>query len=259
MISLLIATIVLQTPNTTGAPTVAPAPTQATQTSAPATPAGLISNMFAYYTSAVTLAGSIRMTQEAQGRAVVTDTDVQFVRPNRIYVRQSEHGGEGRSFLLTSDGQTFSYDKPKDIQGPARCVEYTRTAYQLLDLSDIYTATLNSIVDPSPILNVAIGRKPDLIRLTGQLLDYRIVGSYKDGSDTIYQIAGQYATAPNHPVAGKYQIDVSETGAFRRFVIKQYYAVPGHANMPPVEVTTTWVSTLQVDAKTNDSLFKTVK
>ncbi len=250
MISLLVAAIVFQTP-TGNSLSIQDAPK--------VTAASLISAMFLRYTNAVSLVGTIQMVQEAKGQSVTTDTVLQYTRPNKIYLKQTEHSSEGRSFLLTSDGKTFSYDKPKNLHGPDRCVEYTRTQYQLLDLGDMYTATLNSIVDPSQILNVAIGRRPDLIKLTHQISGYQIVGNYKVGSDTIYQIAGRYSLEPNLPAAAEYQIDVSESGDFKRFVIKQMYGIPNHPEMPAIPVTTTWTSTLQVDGTPTESLYRTIK
>jgi hypothetical protein len=215
--------------------------------------------MLAHYAGAKSLSGTIRMSQEAKGHMITTDTELQFTRPNKIYLKQSEHSSQGRTFLLTSDGKTFSYDKPAGQYGPPRFEEPTWTQYKTLDLGDIYTATLDSIVDPNHLLNVAIGRRGDLERFVSQLASYRIASFAKAGSDTLYQIVGKYSLGPKVDATADFEMEVTENGDFRKFMIRQLYGVPNHPEMPPIPVTTTWESTLHVDGSIDTSLFKTVK
>lgn len=220
----------------------------------------LISKMLAHYTSAQTVVGRIEMTQEAKGVVVTTDTELQFQRPNLIYLRQTEHSSHGRTFLLTSDGKTFSYDRPPSPYplGPARYTEYTRTQYKVLDLGEMYTATLESIVDPNHMLNIAIGRKGDLEKFAAQLSSFHIAGSQKIGDDLVYEIVGKYALTYNATPSADFDMYVTADGDFKKFAVRQVYGVPNHPEMAPIPVTTTWVSTLQVGAKPDPSLFKTI-
>jgi len=244
MITILVAAVTMQSPANT----------------APGSASELISRMLARYDGAQCVVGTIAMSQEAKGAVVTTETDLQYQRPNKIYLRQEEHSSQGRSFLLTSDGKTFSYDSPPDYPGRhKRFEEFTYNQYKQLDLGEMYTATLNSIVDPNHLLNIAIGRKGDLERFAAQLSDYRLVASQKVGDEMIYEIIGKYALFPNSAPSADFDMYITSAGDFRKFSIRQLYGVPKHPEMAPIPVTTTWVSTLQINGKPNDSLFKVVK
>jgi len=243
----------LQTPTGTSQTPVA-----GLQSTAPLKAGDLISKMFERYTNALTISGTIHMVQEALGKTVTADSELDYERPNKIYLRQEERGNEVRNFLLTSDGKTFSYDKPKFLHGPARCVEYTKTRTKVLDLGEMYTAAGDSVIDANQLLNVAIGRRVDLVNFTERLSSFRIAGSTKVGKETIYQVVGKYAFDPKLPAAADYVMEISEDGDFKRFVVKQLCAVPGHPDMAPIMVTMSWVGNLSLDTPPNPALFKTI-
>jgi hypothetical protein len=253
MLSVLVAAMALQS---SGGATATPQAAQAS--GAPASASDLISRMLGRYAQAQSVVGTIEMTQEAKGVVVTTDTELQFERPDKIYLRQVEHSSEGRSFLLTSDGTTFSYDRPPNHLGPTRYTEPTQTRYKKLDLGEMYTATRESIVDPNHMLNIAIGRTGDLKKFAAQLANFQIVGSQKVGDETIYEIVGKYALQLNAEASADFDMYISSSGDFRKLSVRQSYGVAKHPEIAPIPVTTTWISTLQVNAKPNPSLFKTV-
>ena len=222
----------------------------------PSSASDLISKMLSRYAGAKTVVGTIEMTQEAKGATVTTETELQYERPSKIYLRQAEHSSQGRSFLLTSDGRTFSYDPPPDApRGKARYTELTTNGYKQLDLKEIYTATRDSIVDPNHMLNIAIGRTGDLKKFIEQIANFHLAGSQKVGDEVIYEIIGKYSLQPGAEASGDFDMYISSDGDFRKLSVRQFFGVAKHPEIAPIAVTTTWVSTLQVNAKPNQALF----
>ncbi len=116
----------------------------ATQTAVPAAPkadAGvLISKAFARYDAAQTVSGTIRLIQEAKGISVQIDTELQYERPSKIYLRQVKGGSDPQQSLLVSDGIKFSFDKPLEALGPARFTEDVTQKGRQQSVGDLYAA-----------------------------------------------------------------------------------------------------------------------
>lgn len=221
------------------------------------TAADLISKSFARYSTAISVQGTINLVQTARGHSVSISTELAFVRPNKFFLKQKQ-SSPPKSLLVTSDGNTFSYDPPEGI-GLKRCVEYVRTPKLYQAVGDIWFAAQLSSPDPNPILLISIGRKPDLLRMTQVWNDFRIIGRKKHGEDWVNVIDGKYRVKPDALSTGKFELEITDLGDIRRYTLVEAYSLPNHPEVAPIEVTSDWTAELQIDGKPEERLFTVVQ
>jgi len=200
------------------------------------------------------VAGQITLTQAAQNVKITIQTDLQYDKPDKIYLRQTKQGGEPHQWLLVSDGKIFSYDKPAGILGPPRFREYVTEHNMHQDVRAIYTAADRSLGDRSCMLDIAIGKTDDLKAIVGQWATMKLVGNSKIDEQEVTEIDGDYRENSLSAITGRYQMFIGKDGDFVRYVLYQRFAVPDHADQV-VDVTSTWDSSLKVDGPTNPELY----
>ncbi len=227
--------------------------------------ASILTKMFARYAVAISVSGTIRMTQTAQvtsrpeSAAVHTVTELQFNRPSQIYLHQTRDGSHAGVWLVTSDGKEFSYDPPLDESrefGRRRHVEYVTQHGQALTVGDILDAAAHSIADPNAILEAAAGSKARLRWMLGQWATIVYRGKVEINGQTVQAIRGQYRENAETPISGEFEAFVNESGDFVRYVLHENYSPQGRSEV--VAVTTTWDSDLKLNAKTDASLYRVV-
>ncbi|RYG48404.1 hypothetical protein EON79_04535, partial [bacterium] len=125
----------------------------------------IISKMMAHYAGAFTAQGTIVTTQSAKNVSVVTQTGFAMSKPNRLRISQTRNGSQGGKWLVVSDGNKVSYDRPKGVFGPARFSDPTEPT-----LPEVYTAVLDSLGEKSIPLDILIGRSNDLQTFRGILV-----------------------------------------------------------------------------------------
>ena len=230
------------------------APGQAT-TAPRADAAALISKAMARYYSVPSMAGKIRLTQEAKGVSVVLDTVFQIDRPNKIYLHQERSGRVSESFTMVSDGIKFSYDRPGETLGPGRFTEYARQQGRDLTYRDMYTAALRSVIDRSPALELVIGRDEDLEDLRSHLGSKAVTGTTSvDGQDA-YIIEGLWHDLPGEQATGKFRLVIGPEGDLYKFVRTQRFHVPDKLK-EIFMVTSTWEVNVKIGTKNDESLYK---
>ncbi|MFZ4506705.1 MAG: hypothetical protein ACOYON_03295 [Fimbriimonas sp.] len=218
--------------------------------------ATLITKMFRHYSEAQTLTGQIRWIQRAKGIAIQTDTDVAFERPSKLYIKQTQNGSEPKTWLITSDGKLFSYNKPEVLRGPeSRLVEPVFASGVSQSIRDIYAVGIRSIGDKSVPLDIAISRREDLSTLRGQWATFQVVGKEKLRETNCYVIEGKWREDPGMRPTGTYQLWLSPDGDILRFALKELFASP----QGEIEVTSTWDASLVVNGQVNAKQFTVVK
>src|SRR5262249_23627988 len=80
----------------------------AAQDSAP-TAASVLSKMIAHYHEAKTIKGTCQTHLVLGAKTLDIENTLQIERPLKVYLRQS---AQDRTYVLTSDGRRFSYNKP---------------------------------------------------------------------------------------------------------------------------------------------------
>jgi hypothetical protein len=237
-------------------------------TTAPVNASQILSQAIAHYNSAATAAGTITMSQETMGHRVVIQTTLQFERPAKLYIRQDLQAKTGnQSWLVTSDGAFFSYDRPAEGLSPIgnqakRLVE--PVAYEgrsPFSYRDIYKAAASSIRDRSTPLDIIIGDMEDLKFLRAQWATVEYGGKHQVGDEMVHVVQGQWREYGGAPASATYQFLIAENGEIRRYAQRETVAVRagGGANLEPTVVTTTWDVRVKVDAPTDPALFKLVR
>ncbi len=217
----------------------------------------VLSKVLTHYAEAQSVSGSIKMTQSAQGVTINIVSDLQYERPSKIYLRQERLGSKAATWLLTSDGKIFSYDNPERILGGPRHRELVSQNGNDQKISDLYMAAEFSLGDLNPILDIAISHPSRLKRLKSQWATLKYQGQVKIGDVQVQKIAGDYREDATKAAAGTFEIYVNDAGDVVRYVTTQRFIFPS-VSKEPVEVVTTWDSTVKVSGTINPALFKVV-
>ena len=237
------------------------------------TPVEIISKMFAKYAYADTLSGTVTYTVSDGAGKVSVKTDVKYVRPNLLLIKQDRVGANGAYQQAISDGAAFMYDLPIQknivpVRPNERFVEevygmYAETSIPFRhNIGKLYSIAHKSL-SPSSALDIAIGFKPHLedmqIHLSTQ--DKLQSATYKD--KTVHKITGEWRVNRSTEMAnGMYELLVSSEYDFLRLVHTARYNIgkfrPGDNFIDPkniVTVTTTEVAEFVVNAKVGTKEF----
>ncbi len=216
------------------------------------TPSSIVQKMLSKYAGADSMYGRIKLTQTSSGAKVVIDTELQFDKPSKIFLRQVRQSSEPRSWLVLSDGVLFSYDKPDLILGSPRFVEKVKQGFSSQTFREMYGAAARSIGDKSPILDIAVGRPDDMRAIMNQWATMKIHSRVKLKETEVTAIVGDFREGSDAPVSGSYEAYISDDSEFLRFVLKQKFAVP---NNQTVEVVSIWDADLKVNSPTDVKLY----
>lgn len=221
----------------------------------------LVSNMLAYYSAAKTLTGTIDYTaSDGAGQAGVRTT-IQFEKPSKLYIRQDKVGGQTPgSWLVTSDGQHFSYDPPQHLietRNP-RLVESVKTLTgQVLDIQGIYAVVaFGSLGDRSIPLDIAISRREDLAHDVLQWATVVDNGKRTLGDVETRSIIGVWKPFGDAPAEGNFELNITADGQLKRYAQQHSFRLPSGS---VVNLTEVWNVNLKVDGKPDPTLFKLVK
>lgn len=226
------------------------------------TPAQLVSRMLARYASATSLSGTISYTQSAGSVAIHGQTQVQYVKPDKLFIKQTMEGPQKGVYRVVSDGEKFSYSLPQDLPDlippggeNQLLVEPVLQKGKKLDLVDIYTIGSSGLVDKPAAMDIAIGRVEGLRSFRSQLATVRDEGVERmDGVD-VHIIAGDWRQYESAPVSGTYRLGVTDAGDLVFYSIKEVVADP-QVKMTPQEIVTTWKASLKVNGPTDPKLFQ---
>jgi outer membrane lipoprotein-sorting protein len=225
------------------------------------TASALVSKVLAYYSGAQSMVGTIRFTQTAQSRSVVVETNLQFERPSKLYIRQELIAGERMLWLVVSNGTEFSYNTPENLPGATnlpRLIESVSQNGLTLDVPKIYKAAASSIGDRSAPLDIAIGHPEDLKSLTFQWATLESRGRVRLGEEEVDLVAGRWRPYGSAPASGQYEMYISPTGELRRYVVLESVSPQG-ANGAVLEIRSVWDVRLKVGAAVNQALFKIIR
>ncbi|MBI3721977.1 MAG: hypothetical protein HY248_05430, partial [Fimbriimonas ginsengisoli] len=185
---------------------------------------------------------------------------VQFKKPSLVFIRQAYDSGEGRSWLVVSDGRRFSYPVPPNLPLTAeeRLVEAVTQNGVVNTCQDIYAASSASLKDRSAPLDIAFGRLTDLRFLRNQWVTLRWLGQQSYRDRTVDAIGGDWREYGRAPASGTYRMLISKDSDLVLYELAGREAVgdPARGILVPLLVTSTWEVDLHPNAETDDSLFK---
>ncbi len=222
--------------------------------------------MLARYHAAKTLTGTIKLTVSTKEGSAALDTTLQYERPNKLYIFQRKRVANPdpespSQWLVTSDGNMFSYNVPNDRFHAAptlRLVEPVNNQRVKIehDIASIYHAASKSIGDRSMPLDVAIAGKDDLLYRVGQWASRALQGTKEIAGKTAFLVGGDFRPYNGTDVIGTYQMAITADGELLNYMEKQHVGVEGRPN--PVEVISNWEVRLQIDGQVNQGLFKVI-
>jgi len=236
-------------------------------------PGALVSKMLAHYHDLSSLTGSIHFTQTAAGKSLSGETQVQFQKPNLLYIKQSMSGADASSARVISNGDRFVYSLPQDTRASVQIMGDSRQAAselvedvsqwndeagaaQVLNLGQIYGVGGGGLpLHPTPPLDIAINRQNDLKSFVGQLATVEDQGDEKINGRNAHLIGGDWRQYDGTPVSGTYQIAITDEGDLLRYIQKETFVDPRVRGMTPTLITSTWMVDLTPNGQVNQKLF----
>lgn len=223
------------------------------------TPAQLVSKMIAHYYSAKTLVGTIEMSQRAGTKQVNISTQLQMQAPNKLYLQQKLSAAYGQTlWLVTSDGNSFTYDPPRGIEGKRLMESCWQNGIAFTHRS-IYQAIVDSIGDRSTPLDLVMGRKEDLEFRRNQWATLDKIGDTKLGETEVTVVGGSLRDYGKAPISGQYEMYIDGKGQLLRYVEHESVAVRVNKQDVIQAVDTIWDVNIAVDAPVEPSLFKVIR
>lgn len=206
----------------------------------------LIKKMVDHYASAKSLSARIRLTQSVKDFSITIDSTVAFDQPDRMLIRQVKTGGNAGSWLVVSDGKTFSYPRPQNVVGPARFVEKVNQLAGHQDVREMYGVSATAIPDRSAVLDALFGRAEDMDMYYPRWRSLKFGKPMKIRGVDCQVVEGDYCDNADDQPTGKFSLAISADGDLLRYTTSNKYQAPSD---PPqiVEVLSVW----DVDAKLN--------
>ncbi|MBS1725872.1 MAG: hypothetical protein JST51_04070 [Armatimonadetes bacterium] len=114
----------------------------------------ILAKVLQKYADANSGVGEITMTQIAGTKKISIKTDLQYVRPSKLFIHQSSTNVPPNDWLVVSDGTNFGYDAPrtgdaprKRLFEPVAVAELATGSKRLLKDHSIYMAAKRSLGD----------------------------------------------------------------------------------------------------------------
>jgi len=226
----------------------------------------VISTMLARYSGLTSLTGNIKWLFQAKAPtgsvSEEVDTVVQYQTPNKLYVRQDRSAPHAKTWIVSSDGERFSYNYPEG-QGRHSLSSRLIEPVKALDCAHIYAAASLSLGDRSAPLGIAISWTDELRRISANWPTHELAGEVEVNGLKVWRVGGKFTELPGGPVVGQYYLIISKEGDLLEYVTQQQIATPtGIRNnldtAHPTTLTQTWEVHLEPNGKPIPSLFTLV-
>lgn len=228
---------------------------------APVKPSELVAKMLARYATAPTLKGEILYTQSAAGKSLTGRTEVQYQRPSKIFVNQKVESADLVASRIVSNGSRFLYSLPANLASgdmaadPHQVLVEPVQQEQTLTIAEIYGVGASSLT-PRPVpLDIAVGRKQDLMLFKSQIATLQDLGPATVDGQAVRLIGGDWRAYADAPVSAKYQMAITDQGDLVRYVQRELIADP-RPNMAPIEVVSTWIARFDLSTPPDPKVFE---
>jgi len=225
------------------------------------TASDVVSKMMAKYHEAKTIKGEATTTVVVGGQQLVIKSTIQLERPTKLYLRQDVLN-QGMTFVVTSDGKEFSYQKPintssTDRNPKTRLIESVTAG---LGLGDLYRAAGQSLAERSAVLDLLISDVRDLNMLRDQWVSLKLTGKEDLNGESVYRIVGKWRLNRASQTTANYGLFITPDGDLRKYVVDQ---LPGAVKLSKDDydgpVSRTFVVNATVGADLEPSLFTVLK
>lgn len=228
----------------------------------------LMTKMMTKYAQAQSLVGKVEAEVRTRGERVRVTTDIQYQRPNLLFVRQIQEYKRREEFFVVSDGQRFQYTNPLDhlrsrdpflvesaVQERKEVDDVGKVSTRIrpLGIGSIYAAASLSLADRSIPLDMAIGRTEDLQYFRGQLATFEDGGMVEFAGKKARKIYGDwrpFADAAKN--LATYELFITPEGDLVGYRISETFSIDKQV----VPMVSTWVSDLKPGAEVNRDLFR---
>ncbi len=223
------------------------------------TPAQRVSEMLLRYYNAESLSGTITLTQTSGNVAVTVVTELDYVRPDKLSIRQTRRSSFPGQWVVTSDGTAFTYNEPGNADPKVHRLQEPMTTLQgaKLDIRGVYAACSNSLGERPAPLDIAIGRKEDLQALKIQWSTLGAVDAVGTPPAGTTVVGGRWREYDGAAETATYQMWISPSGDLKRFM--QFERLMVEAGRPSQLVTSDWVVDLKIGQVPDSKKFVLVK
>lgn len=246
----------------------------------------ILSKVLAKYAAANSATGEFTMAQSVGNKKIAIKTELQFVRPSKIYLHQSSEAVAPNDWLLVSDGVNFGYDAPgatqrKRLFEQVAITESTTGAKKVLKIHSIYQASKRSLGDTlNPFVEFVTQSEGDNASVKGFLtrmfkMNNPTDKTLPDGT-TAYSISGimgfgdrilngdgtpQIDKTTGYPIfesAGRFEMVISKDfDLISMRNVDNIQMTDAGTNLPTnVAVITTWTGKFNLNATPDDAIFK---
>ena len=220
----------------------------------------VISKMIARYHDAKRIKGECDTTVTIGEKVVNIKSTIQIERPTKLYLRQDVP--DQGSYVLTSDGLQFSYQKPlstprTDRNPGARLVE---DIFKGMRLGEIYHAASESLAERSTPLDLLVSDLPDLQMMRDQWQSMNLTGQVDMNGEQVYRIVGKWRLNKVSPPSANFGIFITADGDLRKYVIDQLPGlVPLARGETEVRITRETTINVSIDAEIEPKLFTVLR
>lgn len=170
------------------------------------------------------------------------------------------------TWLVTSDGVTYSYDYPngnprKYAKGRLMEAVKPNPDEPALTFRDIYRNTSLSIGEQTVPEDLAIAGSIELGVIRDQIASVAFAGTDSLGGTKVNVVSGDYRDSLKAPASGTFKMWITEDGQLKRYERQETVSVTlqDGQKLPPSVVESVWDVNLQVNAKPDQALFKVVR
>lgn len=223
-------------------------------------PSALISKMLAFYNDAQMLVGTITMTQKVGEHGGSIVTNVQFDQPDKLYIRQQKSIGDRSVWMIVANGKHFAYDAPDlrtlSVNQRKRLVEAQTLPNKKLGIREVYAAGAVNLGDRSTPLDIAIGRKEDLMANRDQWKTVEYKGTVEHNGATVHVIMGAWRPYGTAEAVGQYRMYITDRGELLQFARSETMQIEGQG---PMQIVTTWDVKLEKNGSPDPKLFAKIQ
>lgn len=202
------------------------------------------------YEQKLCAAGTIRLTVDVpQQDRMIIDTNLQYLRPGRIYIYQKQKVGKGKSQFMVSDGKVFKYI-PRPLSSWTTAKDYYVELVRKRDgsfqtVEEMYLAGAQGVMDRSIPLDIIMAGKLGVTDARKLLAGSIRAEDAEVGGVKCEMYTGRFR--PGHTQAPIFWFELAMTpgGELKRFRTQESIQANTGA---PVKVNWTW----EVDVAIND-------
>lgn len=224
------------------------------------TASSIVSKCLALYYGATSISGKIDHTVEAMGKSQTISTVLFAEKPSKLYLLQTRTAPDPQTWLVTSDGDRFSYQEPAGValsNNPnERLVEPVVDFKQRHQtISDIFQATSSSIGDVSDPLVMVIGWPGAQKALLKRWSTLTLKGQTDVSGKIQYTVGGTYSQKDITGEVGTYQMVIDQDGNLISYEIDHYYTA-GTDSQKPILIRNVWTCGLTLNQPIDETHFK---